>query len=210
MPVCSALSENYSGRFREMKAASVILAHPYENSFNHAIYRRAVTVLEKKGIRVYAHDLYTENFDPVMPVEELGKQETRDALVKKYVEEMLDSDLLVFVHPNWWGQPPAILKGYVDRVFRPPYAYDEANPDEAGIGKLQGKTGIVFNTGNTDSKREAEYFNDPLQYEWLRCIFGFCGITRTERKLFRIIAGSSEVQRKTWLQDVEKTIEKYV
>lgn len=53
------------------------------------------------------------NFNPVMPKEELGKQETLDKQVKKYTEEMLESKILVFIHPNWWGQPPAIMKGYI-------------------------------------------------------------------------------------------------
>lgn len=193
-----------------MKTASVILAHPYEKSFNHAIYHKAIAVLEKNGVRVYAHDLYEEDFDPVMPKEELGRQETKDILVKKYTEEMLESGILIFIHPNWWGQPPAILKGYIDRVFRPPYAYDETDPSEAGIGKLRGKTGIVFNTGNTDRDREREYFQDPLENEWVRCVFGFCGITQTYRKLFGIVAGSSDVQRAQWLQEVGLILETYI
>jgi NAD(P)H dehydrogenase (quinone) len=193
-----------------MKAASVILAHPYEKSFNHAIYHKSIAVLEKNGVHVYAHDLYEENFDPVMPKEELGRQETKDILVKKYTEEMCESDILVFIHPNWWGQPPAILKGYIDRVFRPPYAYDETDPAEAGIGKLQGKIGIVFNTGNTDKEREQKYFQDPLENEWVRCVFGFCGITQTYRKLFGIVAGSSDAQRAQWLQEVGTILETYI
>jgi putative NADPH-quinone reductase len=193
-----------------IKVATVILAHPHEKSFNHAIYQRAVRVLNDNNLKVYAHDLYEEEFNPVMPKEELGKQETQDKKVKAYAEEMLESDILVFIHPNWWGQPPAIMKGYIDRIFRPPYAYDETDPSEAGIGKLQGKVGIVFNTGNTEAKREEEYFKDPLENEWIRCVFWFCGIENGERKLYRIIAGSSEEKRKSWLNDVENTLKKYI
>ncbi len=42
---------------------------------------------------------------------------------EKYADELMASDLLIFVHPNWWGQPPAILKGWIDRVFRPGLTY---------------------------------------------------------------------------------------
>jgi NAD(P)H dehydrogenase (quinone) len=188
--------------------ASIILAHPYEKSFNHAIFARAKETFIKHKIKVYAHDLYIENFNPVMPKLELGKKDTTDPLVKQYVDEMLESRILVFIHPNWWGHPPAIMTGYIDRIFRPPYAYDfdETNEGEPGIGKLIDKIGIVFNTGNTAATREEEFFHDPLENEWTNCLFGFCGVLRSKRRLFRIIADSSETQRKEWLTEVEDII----
>ena len=123
--------------------ASVILAHPYEKSFNHAIYHTAVSEFRNLGVKVHARDLYVEGFNPVLTKRELGKEETEDRLVRQYIDEMLESDILVFIHPNWWGQPPAIMKGYIDRVFRPPYAYDYDQNNEAapGVGKLKGKVG---------------------------------------------------------------------
>lgn len=192
--------------------ASVILAHPYEKSFNHAIFRRTVEYLDSLCVKVYAHDLYAENFNPVMTKSELGKKETDDRLVRLYADEMLESDILVFIHPNWWGQPPAMMTGYIDRIFRPPYAYDYEENDEGkpGVGKLTGKFGLVFNTGNTSAEREESCFHDPLEHEWIRCLFGFCGIEKSERKLFRIIADSSDAQRKEWLEEVESAVRRAV
>lgn len=192
--------------------ASVILAHPYEKSFNHAIFHRAIAAFQSCGVAVRSHDLYAEGFDPVLTKRELGKEETEDPLVRRCISELLESRILVFIHPNWWGQPPAMMKGYIDRVFRPPYAYD-FDPGDAGapgIGKLQGKAGIVLNTGNTDARREDEYFHDPLENEWRQCLFGFCGIERYERRLFRIVADSTEAQRKDWLDEVEGLLKKAI
>ncbi|MBN2050014.1 MAG: NAD(P)H-dependent oxidoreductase [Spirochaetales bacterium] len=191
--------------------ASVILAHPYEKSFNHAIFYTAVDCLKKAGVLVFAHDLYAEGFDPVMTVDELGKDPTEDPLVAQYARELTDSDLLVFVHPNWWGQPPAILKGYIDRVIRPPYAYDfDENAQGApATGKLTGKTGIVFNTSNTPEERENNYFHDPLEYLWGRCVFGFCGMEEGfTRRMFRVVADSTEEIREGWLEEVGLIIER--
>jgi len=191
-----------------MTTASVILAHPYEKSFNHAIFQRCIESLKRLGCRVYAHDLYAEGFDPVMPRSELGKMETTDPLVRRYAAEMLESSLLVYVHPNWWGHPPAMMTGYIDRIFRPPYAYDydEAKEGDPGTGKLGGKVGIVFNTGNTAADREEERFHDPLETEWTNCLFGFCGMARSDRRLFRIVADSTKEQRELWLDEVEATL----
>ena len=185
--------------------ATVVLAHPYEKSFNHAIFRTIRTTLAERGVEHYCHDLYADGFNPVLTKAELGKKPTADPLVLRYTTELLASDVLIFVHPNWWGQPPAILKGYIDRVIRPPHAYDFPANDSGGglpIGKLAGKKGLVFNTSNTEESRESGYFGDPLEATWLRCVFGFCGITESYRKVFRIVADSSEETRKEWLSEV--------
>jgi len=193
--------------------ASVILAHPYKRSFNHAIFRTVVDSLRGRGVKTYGHDLYAENFDPVLTEAELGKEPTKDSLVKRLTEEMVESDLLVFIHPNWWGQPPAMMMGYIDRGFRPPYAYDYEETATGGgppIEKLCGKTGIVFNTSNTPERRELDYFHDPLENEWRWCVFGFCGITRYHRTMFRVVADSMEEQRKGWLREVEDVLSRHL
>ncbi len=193
--------------------AVVILAHPYGKSFNHAIHARIIHTLTINSVKTFSHDLYKDKFNPVITKEELGKKPTNDRKVRKYTKEVLDSDLLIFVHPNWWGQPPAILKGYIDRVIRPPHAYDfNDNDTGSGIpmGKLINKIGIVFNTSNTEKERESDYFHDPLQYIWNQCIFGFCGITKTYRKVYRIISDSTNEQRIEWLKDVEETIKRAI
>lgn len=193
--------------------ASIILAHPYEKSFNHAIFAKVSEKLGQLNVSVHAHDLYKENFDPVLTREELGSDISRDRLVNLYVKELLASNLLVFIHPNWWGQPPAILKGYIDRVIRPPDCYDFPAGDSGGglpIGKLKGKTAVVFNTSNTAEERENGHFGDPLENIWKKCIFDFCGITTSYRKMFRIVADSDADQRAEWLKEAEKLIEKAV
>lgn len=161
------------------------------------------------GIRVYHHDLYEEKFDPVLTENELGSDKSGDVLVNKYAAEMIESNYLIFIHPNWWGQPPAILKGYIDRVFRSPYAYDFPEGASGGglpIEKLNDKYGIVYNTSNTESDREDHYFGDPLESIWEKCVFGFCGIKKYRRKMFRIIADSAEQDRKNWLKEVREDI----
>jgi NAD(P)H dehydrogenase (quinone) len=189
--------------------ASVILAHPYPRSLNHAIFAAVGAAFKKRKVRLLAHDLYREKFDPVLATAELGSKRSDDALVNQYAAELIMSEFLVFIHPNWWGQPPAILKGYIDRVIRPPYAYDFPPGDSGGgvpVGKLKGKWGIVFNTSNTEADRENSLFHDPLEYIWKECVFGFCGIDRYYRKMYRVVADSAPRERKEWLREIGQTV----
>jgi putative NADPH-quinone reductase len=193
--------------------ASVLLAHPYSQSFNHGIFQTVCTRLEKMGVSVFSHDLYKEQFNPVLTVEELGTDRSEDDLVNQYAAELIASELLIFIHPNWWGQPPAVLKGYIDRVIRPPYAYDFPPGDTGGgipEGKLEGKYGVVFNTSNTGVDREENFFKDPLETLWKNCIFRFCGIDKYYRRTFSIVAESDLEQRREWLREVEAFIEEIV
>lgn len=118
----------------------------------------------------------------------------------------------MIVHPNWWGEPPAILKGWIDRVFRQGIAYDFAPEDSGGglpIGLLKAEVAIVFNTSNTPEARENGVFGDQLQRIWQSCIFDFCGVKTFERLMFRVVADSDEAERKVWLKQVVQTLDRY-
>ena len=191
---------------------SVILAHPNPESFNHAIAQTAVDAIKAKGHRVFFHDLYQEKFDPRLNLEELAKDAILPAVIRKHCNEIAAASGIVIVHPNWWGQPPAILKGWVDRVIRPGVAYEFMEGDSGeGIptGLLKARAALVFNTSNTETQREKDVFGDPLETIWKNCIFGLSGITNFHRRMFNVIVTSTEDQRRDWLNDVEKDIDTF-
>jgi NAD(P)H dehydrogenase (quinone) len=191
---------------------SVILAHPDKDSFNHAIASQVVTVLKQNGYMTCFHDLYEEGFDPVLPFEEIPAQGPLPPDIQKHCIEISEADGIIVIHPNWWGQPPGILKGWVDRVIRPGVAYEFLEDDKGeGIpnGLLKAETAIVFNTSNTDIERELRVFGDPLETIWSNCIFGLCGINTFHRKMFSMVVVSSDAQRKVWLKEVARTIDDF-
>ncbi len=191
---------------------SVILAHPNEKSFNHAISAAAVETLNKNGHKAYFHDLYKENFDPLLPSEEFPKDAPLPPNIEEHCKEISHADGIIIVHPNWWGQPPAVLKGWVDRVIRPGVAYQFREGDKGEgvpIGLLKVKSALVFNTSNTEIQREKEVFGDPLQTLWKNCIFDLCGVPDFYRRTFAVIVTSSPQQRKNWLSEIRQTINKY-
>lgn len=190
----------------------VILGHPDINSFNYAIAESAIEELKKNGYTVIFHDLHKEGFDPIVQKEEILRSGKINRIIEKHCKELASCDGIIVIHPNWWGQPPAIVKGWIDRVFRPGVAYEFQEGDSgegAAIGLLKAKTAIVFNTSNTNEERENQVFHDPLEIIWKNCIFDLCGVKNFYRRMFRIVVTSSMEQRKSWLNEVEKTIDSY-
>ncbi|MHA2275280.1 MAG: NAD(P)H-dependent oxidoreductase [Candidatus Kariarchaeaceae archaeon] len=124
--------------------------------------------------------------------------------MKTHTDEIIDIHGLIIIHPNWWGQPPAILKGWVDRVFRPGIAYT-LNGEARGL--LNVETAVVFNTSDTPPEIESEVFGDPLGTIWKDCILEYCGVKNFFRKTYSVIITSSLRQRKIWLRDVEKIVD---
>jgi putative NADPH-quinone reductase len=188
---------------------SVILAHPDRGSFNHAIALTVCRTLERGGHTVCFHDLYEEGFDPLLPVSELDTNAQPPLELVRYCEELRRADGLVIVHPNWWGQPPAMMKGWIDRVFRPGVAYKFQEGDKGEgvpIGLLRVQTAIIFNTSNTDPEREMRVFGDPLNRLWNKCVLKFCGVKNIIQETFSIVITSTPEQRASWLRRVEETV----
>jgi len=187
----------------------VILAHPDESSFNHAIAHHARLALEAKGHTVMYHDLYKEKFDPILPGPEVPRGAQLTKQVALHCKEAAEADGIIIVHPNWWGMPPAILAGWVDRIMRPGLAYEFLEGDSGEgvpVGLLKADKAIVFNTSNTFEKRELEVFGDPLERIWKDCIFDLCGVKETHRRTFGVIVTSTMAERQAWLAEVQQKV----
>lgn len=190
----------------------IILGHPDKDSFNHAIAKSCRDRLTENGHVVLFHDLYEEGFDPVMNAAEIPKGGEIDAIIEEHCNDLIESDGIIMVHPNWWGQPPAVMKGWIDRVIRPGVAYeflDGDNGEGVPAGLLRAKTGLVFNTSNTSETRENEIFKDPLETIWKNCIFDLCGVKQFDRRMFRIVVTSDLTRRQVWLNEVKEMIDQY-
>ncbi|MBX7256467.1 MAG: NAD(P)H-dependent oxidoreductase [Candidatus Hydrogenedentes bacterium] len=185
----------------------VVLGHPDPSSFNHALAAAVCDELAAKGHEVIFHDLYAERFDPFLPKDEIPEDGFVPAYIQRHCDVLRNADGIVIVHPNWWGQPPALLKGWIDRVIRPGVAYrfEEGDGGEGvPIGLLKARTALVLNTANTPDERERSVFGDPLETIWRNCIFGLCGVNDVRRRVFSVIVTSSEEQRRAWLSEARE------
>src|SRR5271157_646331 len=194
---------------RKLMNISIILAHPNPGSFNHAIANTAAEALRRNSHNVVLHDLCQEQFPPLLSAAELQTNARLDPVIAGHCKEITSADGIIIVHPNWWGMPPAILKGWIDRVLRMEIAYRfVANDKGEGVpvGLLKAKAALVFNTANTPEDREREIFGDPLESLWRKCVFDLCGVKNVQRRTFAVVVTSTPAQRAAWLQEAQATV----
>jgi NAD(P)H dehydrogenase (quinone) len=187
--------------------ALVVVCHPAAYSFNHALAEAVRAAWTSAGCDVVFHDLYAEGFDPLLSASEARGTSTADKTVAAHIAELRACDLLAVIHPNCWGAPPAMMKGWIDRVFAPEVAYTFAKGVDSGddpIGLLRTRAALILNTGNTPAEREKNHFGDPLDHIWRRCILEFCGVKHVSRALFGVVATSSRDERRAWLEQAGK------
>ena len=188
---------------------SVILAHPNTASFNHAIAETVVATLKKNGHEVFYHDLYQENFDPLLPARELPCDATLPPVIEDHCNEISDADGIIIIHPVWWGAPPAILMGWINRIMRPGIAFEFIETEDCdGMphGLLKAQKAIVFNTSNTTPEMDKTFFGEPLENIWKKCILGLCGIEQVQRKVCTVVITSTQEQREKWLEEAREMV----
>lgn len=151
-----------------------VFAHPEPRSLNAALRDRALEALRDEGHEVVVSDLYEMDWDPVVRRSDYGLDDDArfdvgrasghahaEGRVSKDIAEeqrkLLEADLVVLQFPLWWYSMPAILKGWVDRVFVKGFAYGVSDPQDPrrtlryGEGTFAGKRAMVVTTAGGTS-----------------------------------------------------------
>lgn len=181
----------------------VIYTHPNPRSFNHAILEAYKEATERQGHEIKVRDLYALGFDSVLKADDFiaFQKGAVPADIKEEQDLITWADTITFIYPIWWFQMPAILKGYIDRVFSRGFAYDFA--DDAIKGLLTGKEVILLNTtGGPEESYTNGGFRDALQKTHEIGTFALCGMTIRLHKFFYAVPFVTDDDRKKMLEDM--------
>jgi NAD(P)H dehydrogenase (quinone) len=182
--------------------AMVVLCHPYERSFCHAVAKAVTDGLSPAVL----HDLYAEQPDPLLTGAEIARRFSMDEQIQAYSAEVARCDLLVVVHPDWWSGPPALLKGWIERVLRPGIAYDWEGPEfeeKHHVPLLTHTRLAVFVTTDRTNDRPP----GPIEGFW-RDVAEYSGMDLTEYTLYGDLRRSGHRQRREWLAEAREWAEK--
>lgn len=180
----------------------IILAHPYEKSFNHCIKDEIVKVL-KKNHDVKIIDLYKDKFDPSLNSEDLRNYMqgiSNDLKVIKYQNDLMTCDDLILIFPIWWYEAPAILKGFLDKVLLPGFAFDEIEQKLVGkLGHIKRLT--VLSTSEVTTEFMRNDVGNPIEISLMKTTLGVCGITNDTHWLnCEKIASGTPIDRENYLK----------
>ncbi|MGV2452225.1 UNVERIFIED_CONTAM: NAD(P)H-dependent oxidoreductase [Ralstonia mannitolilytica] len=155
----------------------IIYAHPNENSLNHHLLKTVVETLQLRNEEIVVRDLYTIGFDPVLSLDDMQGQRMGKVSddVKTEQEYISWAEQITFIYPIWWTGLPAMMKGYIDRVFSYGFAYRYDQGIQKGL--LKGKKTVIINThGKSHEEYEKTGMDKALTLTSENGIFIYSGL----------------------------------
>ena len=191
-----------------MTRALVLFAHPCVESFSAALHARVVETLRGRGWEVDDCDLHAEGFDPVLTAaERRGYHDvaTNTAPVRAYVDRLRAAEALVMVFPVWNFGYPAILKGFLDRVFLPGVSFrledGRVRPNLTNIRRLA----AVTTYGGT--RLRALLVGDPPRRSFTRAVWHVCRPDRLRYLALYDMNRATDADRAAFLARTRRVME---
>jgi len=188
----------------------VILASQNKKSFNNAIKDKVMEILKEKNQEVVLRDLYDLNFNPVLTSEDQQKNYNGNPPedIKTEQDYIKWADKIIVINPVWWTGMPAILKGYIDRVFSYGFGYKF---DKTGLVKLlRGKEVLIFNTTGQPKEIYEKGMYQAINMTTDTGIYDFVGIRVYKHIYFSSITSASEEERTSYLKQVENDVINFI
>ncbi|MBN2349322.1 MAG: NAD(P)H-dependent oxidoreductase [Bacteroidales bacterium] len=179
----------------------------HANHRDESFLSNAVSVLEQQlvdnGEQVNIRDLYKMEFNPVLTSSDIKQFRNgnfpEDILAEhKYIEW---ANYIWMLYPVWWSGMPAILKGYIDRVFSSGFAYKIEN--NQAIGLLNSKKAIIINSmGQSKEEYSKSGMFDAMNKTTDLGVFTFCGIEVLDHLFFTSITSASNVIKEEYYEKI--------
>jgi putative NADPH-quinone reductase/4-hydroxybenzoate polyprenyltransferase len=174
----------------------VVLGHPNGESLCAGLADAFTDGAMQVGQEVRTLRLGEIAFDINYPIGREHAPEEPDLAAAR--EAVSWADHLVFVFPNWWGTMPALMKGFVDRIFKPGYAFN-MHEDGTWDQLLRGKTAQLIVTMDTPGWVYRHIYRQPGINALKRATLGFCGIHPVRTLTFGTVFDSTPARRRRWL-----------
>ncbi|MDF2477314.1 MAG: NAD(P)H-dependent oxidoreductase [Sphingobacterium sp.] len=181
----------------------IIYAHPNDRSLNNHFKQIVQDTLKQNGQKVIVRDLYQLNFNPVLSHGDMNgqRQGIVDEEVKREQEYIVWSDAITFIYPIWWTGMPAIMKGYIDRVFSYGFAY--RYDDGIQKGMLAGKSAYIINShGKSNLEYQKIGMDKALQLTSDLGIYSYCGLEIKQHFFFDRADLANEHTVGTWATQI--------
>lgn len=190
--------------------ALLVYAHPNPQSFNTALAKAIEDEIIANGGKIKVKDLYTMHWDPVLSMKDFQDifSGTMPDDVKQEQADVAWADLVIMVAPVWWYSIPAILKGYIDRVFSFGFAYKYTATGPLGL--LKGKKGLFITTSGAN-RQDAEMGGMMTTLnKSLIGVFAFSGFKESKHHNLFAVPTVSDQERREMLAEVRQLIKSMI
>ncbi len=187
-----------------MKKILIINGHPNKLSFNFALANAYKQGASSAGHEIKEIMICDLRFNPNLQSGYQKRMDLEPDLLEAW-EKIKWADHLVWVHPVWWGGLPAIMKGFIDRLFLPGMAFQYRENSVWWDKLLKGKTAHIITTLDQPGWYYRFMFHQPSVNQLKRSTLEFCGVKPVKVSCFGPVKSATEVTRKTWLDRVEKS-----
>jgi NAD(P)H dehydrogenase (quinone) len=154
-----------------------VVCHPKPSSFSHAVAAQFIAGAERAGHTVELADLYAEGFDPIVSERDLqqfdGVEMPDDVLQEQARVER--SDALCLVFPIWWYGAPAMMKGWLDRVWSAGWAYTWHQEPEGSLLPSR-PCAVLVPMGASRRQLDRWGYDNDLENLWRYGVLGYCGV----------------------------------
>lgn len=185
-----------------MKRILIINGHPDRGSFCTELANAYKKGAEQTGAEVKLVNLIDLQFDPVLHFGYNKRTELEPDLIQ-IQQDIKNANHLVFLYPNWWATFPALLKGFIDRVFLPKFAFKYRENSPFWDKLLTGRSARLIVTMDSPAWYYRLFVGRPGHNAMKKGILGFCGIKPVHISAFSPLKSSNEKTRKKWLTEVE-------
>lgn len=184
-----------------MENMLIIQGHPNKLSFCHALAEKYLKNA-KYNESVELINLIDLKFDPILRGNFKDSQLLEPDLIELQ-KKILWATHIVWIYPLWWGAQPALLKGFIDRVFLPGFAFKYSSGNGFPEKLLKGRTSEIITTLDTPVWFYKWFLGSPGLKVMKTSILSFCGIKTTKVTLLGPVRGSSEALRNKWLRKLD-------
>lgn len=186
-----------------MKSILIINGHPDNKSYNKALQNAYKSGAESAGFQVEEVTLSEMNFSPILQHGYRKRTELEPDLLKAW-DKIQKADHLVWIYPTWWGGMPAILKGFIERIFLPGFTFEYQKNSPFPKELLKGKTSEIITTMDTPVWYYKLIYRNAGVSMLKKGVLAFCGVKNLRVTYLAVVKASTDEKRNEWLSTVKR------
>lgn len=189
------------------KKTLIINGHPDKESLCYALhtqYKKGCIAAGNQVDEIFVGEL---DFSPNLAYGYRKRTPHEPDLVSAW-NKIKEADHIVWIYPTWWGLPPAILKGFIDRLFLPNFAFEYQEKSPFPKGLLKGKTSEIISTMDTPVWYYKLIYKNIGARFITKNVGAFCGVKNIRTTYLSVVKKSTEEERKKWLDKINEIARK--